>query len=229
MNSMLNAFSGIAQVSNVEKVEENEEETEEEIDKRIQALTEKRVKIRMQKQREERAVVIVEELKASVFDKVRQLNITKEEIYNEISKLNGELDTLNDVEDPVKFVELNYPDKLANSIQSVALQQLVLAPAISQQPRALQPRKAQWNGLIDEKQKMFLVYKGKKAEFHKENVGVKMTTDWNGKKCSTRYESANCLVKTMYRDLGATNTPNVWEVVKVMKGTKKVSLGDFVA
>jgi hypothetical protein len=226
---MLNAFSGIAQVSNVEKVEE----TEEEIDKRIQALTEKRAKIRIQTQLKECASVVLEELKDSSADKVRQLNIKKEEIDKEINKLNGDLETFNNVEDVLQFVELNYPDKLADSIKRDDLQKLVQVP-ITQPPRAHHPsaqqlRKAQWNELIDEKQKMFLVYKGKKAEFHKENVGVKMTTDWNGKKCNTRYETANCLVKTMYRDLGATNTPNAWEVIKVMKGTKKVSLGVFVA
>ena len=233
---MLNAFSGIAQVSNVEKVEETEEETEEELDKRIQALTEKRVKIRMQKQREECALVVFEELKMSKSDEVRQLHLKKEEINKEINKLNGEIETfrgVRGVEDAVKFLEVNYPDKLADSIKRDDLQKLVQAP-ITQAPRAHHPsaqqsRKAQWNELIDEKQKMFLVYKGKKAEFHKENVGVRMTTDWNGKKCNTRYETANCLVKTMYRDLGATNTPNAWEVIKVMKGTKKVSLGVFVA
>ena len=223
---MLNAFSGITQVSSVEP-------TEEYFKKMLKEATEGMEKIRMQKQREECAVVLLEELKDSWSDKVRQLNIKKEEIDKEINKLNGDLETFNHVEDAVKFVELNYPDKLADSIKRDDLQKLVQAP-ITQAPRAHHPsaqqsRKAQWNELIDEKQKMFLVYKGKKAEFHKENVGVKMTTDWNGKKCNTRYETANCLVKTMYRDLGATNTPNAWEVIKVMKGTKKVSLSDFVA
>ena len=229
---MLNAFSGIAQVSNVEKVEE---ETEEELDERIQALTEKRAKIRMQKQLEERCAVIKEEAKSIVSDKVRQLILQKEEIDKEINQLHGVLDSFNDDKDVVKFVELNYPDKLANSIQRDDLQQLVQVPAITQQPRAQllcvqQLRKNQWNDHVDEKQKMFIVYKKKTTEFYKENVGVRMTTDWNGKKCSTRYESVRGVVIATYTALGKTkNMPSTWEVVKVMKGTQKVSLGDFVA
>lgn len=228
---MLNAFTGIAQVSNVER-------TEEYYKKMLKEATEGMEKFRMQKQREECAVLVLEELKSSLSDKVRQLNIKKEEIDNEIDNLNGELETFNDVEDAVKFVELNYHDKFAASINSVALQQLVPDPTITQppivqpiaqRPSSQQSRKAQWNGLVDEKQKMFIVYKDHRAEFHKENVGVRMTKDWNNNRCNTRYESANCLVKAMYRDLGATNTPNAWIVIKVMKGTKKVSLGDFVA
>jgi len=135
----------------------------------------------------------------------------------------------------VKFVELNYPDKLANSIQRDDLQQLVQVPAITRQPIAQplcvkQLRKTQWNDHVDEKQKMFIVYKKKTTEFYKENVGVRMTTDWNGKKCSTRYESVRGVVIATYTALGKTkNMPSTWEVVKVMKGTQKVSLGDFVA
>lgn len=201
----------------------------------LKEATEGMEKFRMQKQREECAEVVLEELKTSLSDKVRQLIIKKEEIDQEIDNLNGELETFNDVEDAVMFVEQNYPDKFA---ASVALQQLVPDPTITQapivqpiaqKPSSQQSRKAQWNGLVDEKQKMFIVYKDHRADFHKENVGVRMTKDWNNNKCNTRYESANCLVKAMYRDLGATNTPNAWIVIKVMKGTKKVSLGDFVA
>lgn len=227
---MLNAFSGIAQVSNVEKVEESDEE----LDNQIKALKDKKDRRRMQKQREECAVVVFEELKSSLSDEVRELNLQKEEINQKINQRNGVLDTLNDVKDVVKFVELNYPDKLPNSIQSDDLQQLVQVPAITQQPRAQplcvqQLRKTQWNDHVDEKQKMFIVYKKKTTEFYKENVGVRMTTDWNGKKCSTRYETHTAAANATYAALGATYKPSAWEVFKVMKGTKRVSLVDFVA
>ena len=230
---MLNAFSGIAQVSNVEKVEESDEE----LDNQIKALKDKKDRRRMQKQREECAVVVFEELKSSLSDEVRELNLQKEEITQKINQRNGVLDTFNEVKevkDVVKFVELNYPDKLPNSIQSDDLQQLVQVPAITQQPRVQllcvqQLRKNQWNDHVDEKQKMFIVYKKKTTEFYKENVGVRMTTDWNGKKCSTRYETYTDAANATYAALGATYKPSAWEVFKVMKGTKRVSLGDFVA